>query len=145
MGCLILKNKHNNTVDIVKITHNVCTSNLNQVEGRKNLTAKFEADIVEDSKSDSFMLKSKRGNIDLMEIMLAINLMPNRFEDLKINKIKAFNPIVQDGITASARELKYCFKALRNHAKKIDKGKWKEYMEEDNFENGKIHLCTASE
>ena len=145
MGCILLKNKYTNTFDIIKVSHNICTAKLNQVEGRTNLTAKFESDIVEDSKSDSFMLKAKRGNIDLMEVMLAINLMPNRFEDVSINKIKVINPSVQDGMTASARELKYCFKALRNHAKSIDGGKWKEYMAEDNFENGKIHICSATE
>lgn len=145
MGIILLQNKFTKAVDILKISHNNVSRLLNKEENRKNLTAKFESDIVEDSKSDSYMLKSKLGNIDLMEAMLAINLIPNRFEDLRINKIQVINPKMQEGITASARELKYCFKALRKHASKIKDGKWKEYMEEDNFENGKIHLCSAAE
>ena len=145
MGIVLLKNKFTQSVDVLKISHNIVSKLLNQEEGRKNLTAKFESDIVEDSKSDSYMLKAKYGNIDLMETMLALNLIPNKFENLRINKIQVINPELQEGITASARELKYCFKTLRNHAMKIENGRWREYMEEDNFENNKIHLCSAAE
>lgn len=145
MGIVLLVNKFTEAVDVLKISHNAVSKLLNQEENRKNLTAKFESDINENSKSDSYMLKAKLGNIDLIEAMLAINLIPNRFENLRINKIQVINPEHQEGITASARELKYCFKTLRKHAKNIKDGKWKEYMEEDNFENGNIHLCSAAE
>jgi len=92
MGIVLLVNKFTQAVDVLKISHNAVSKLLNQEENRKNLTAKFESDINENSKSDSYMLKAKLGNIDLMEAMLAINLIPNRFEDLRINKIQVVNP-----------------------------------------------------
>ena len=43
-----------------------------QNPGRKNLTGKYEEDVVENSKSDSRMLKAVQGNIELMEAMLVL-------------------------------------------------------------------------
>ena len=41
-------------------------------KNRKNLTGKYEEDIVENSKSDSRMLKAVQGNVELMEAMLVL-------------------------------------------------------------------------
>jgi hypothetical protein len=57
------------------------------------LIGKFEEDINENSKSDSFMLKAKFGNIDLMETMVALNFIPEEFQNgAIISKIHVINP-----------------------------------------------------
>ena len=41
--------------------------------GRTNLTGRFEEDIIEDSNSNSLMLKGTYGNVELIETLLALN------------------------------------------------------------------------
>ena len=71
---LLLQNKYTGLVTVLKLTNsrNVLYEHKFQNPGRKNLTGKYEEDVVENSKSDSRMLKAVQGNIELMEAMLVL-------------------------------------------------------------------------
>lgn len=73
-GMLLLQNKYTGLVTILKLTNSrdVLYEHKFQNPGRKNLTGKYEEDVVENSKSDSRMLKAVQGNIELMEAMLVL-------------------------------------------------------------------------
>lgn len=113
LGILVFKNKITKNFEFVKVTnrntHLGCF-----IHGRKHLTSKYEPDIIEDNKSDSLMLDSVYGNIELMEAMLAINANPDLFDNGNgaLGQIIVINPAIQRGLTASNKELLYCFNKL---------------------------------
>jgi hypothetical protein len=73
-GIILLQNVHTGLVTVLKLTNSHDITRQHKFDGntRKNLTGKFEEDVVEDSKSDSRMLKAVQGNIELMEAMLVL-------------------------------------------------------------------------
>lgn len=113
LGILVFQNNITNNFEFVKVTnrntHLGCF-----LHGRKHLTSKYEPDIVEDNKSDSLMLDAVYGNIELMETMLAINANPDLFDNGNgsLGQIIVINPAIQRGLTASNKELLYCFNKL---------------------------------
>lgn len=139
-GIIILKNTLTNNFEIVKISSNYLRGQLNNGKSRENLTGKFEEDINEDSKSDSYMLKAKYGNIDLMEAMVALNFIPEEFENgAVISRIHVINPILNQGMEASSKELLYSFDKLTQHIKD------KNIFPQNNFGNGRIKLATYAQ
>ena len=135
-GIVLLKNNITNNIEVIKISGNNLRAQLNNGRTRENLIGKFEEDINENSKSDSFMLKAKFGNIDLMETMIALNFIPEEFQDgAIISKIHVINPRYNQGMEASSKELKYSFNKLTSFIKD------KNIFEENNFENGRIVLA----
>jgi hypothetical protein len=72
-GMLLLQNKHTGLVTVVKLTSSEVDKDVKfEQSGRKNLTAKYEEDVIENSKSDSRMLKAVEGNVELMEAMIVL-------------------------------------------------------------------------
>jgi hypothetical protein len=85
---------------------------------RKNLTGKYEEDVVENSKSDSRMLKAYDGNIELMEAMLVLqNLKLGTNDKMHIQEFKLINPYMQTSLPASNKEIMYSFNKLMTLAK----------------------------
>ena len=119
-GMLLLQNKYTGLVTVVKLTsaHDVTEQHHFEAKGRKNLTGKFEEDVVENSKSDSRMLKAVQGNIELMEAMLVLqNTKFKSDANLNIQEIKLVNPYYQTSLPASNREIMYSYNKLMNLAK----------------------------
>lgn len=140
LGIILLKNNLTNSFEVIKISKNNLRAQLNNGKSRENLLAKFEEDINEDSKSDSYMLKAKFGNIDLMETMIALNLIPEEFENGSIiSRIHVINPIYQQGMEASSKELLYSFRKLTQRIED------KELFQENNFDNGRIKLASYAQ
>lgn len=119
-GMILLQNKHTELVTVVKLTNarDLTYQHKFDKTGRKNLTAKYEEDVVENSKSDSRMLKAAQGNIELMEAMLVLqNTQLDSDANLHIQEIKVINPYIQASLPASNREIMYSFNKLMNLAK----------------------------
>lgn len=139
-GIVLLRNTLTNSFEIVKISNNNLRAQLNNGKTRENLIGKFEEDITEDSKSDSYMLKAKFGNIDLMETMIALNLIPEEFENSGvISRIHVINPVYNQGMEASSKEMLYSFNKLTSFIKD------KSIFEANNFKNGRIKLATYAQ
>lgn len=151
-GMILLFNKVDNLYEVVKISNRNLDYQYNwnkrQVGDevltgkRTNLLGALEADLSEDSKSESLMLKATRGNLELMEAMLVLNTLDFQGESINLGQIHVINPFNRklddsQGTVASNRELKYCWDRL--NAVKPIKGK-------NNFEkNGSIKLLNPVE
>lgn len=119
-GILLLQNKYTGLVTVLKLTNsrNLRYQHKFDSANRKNLTGKFEEDVVENSKSDSRMLKAAQGNVELMEAMLVLqNLQIASDAKMNIQEFKVFNPYTQASLPASNREIMYSFNKLMSLAK----------------------------
>lgn len=118
-GMILLQNTNTNLVTVLKLTS--APNILEEVKinkNRKNLTGKYEEDVVENSKSDSRMLKSVRGNVELMEAMLVLqNIQLESNQHLSIQEFKLIQPYRQESLPASNKEILYSFNKLMNLAK----------------------------
>ena len=119
-GMLLLQNKHTELVTVVKLSSSEVDKDVKfEQSGRKNLTAKYEEDVIENSKSDSRMLKAVEGNVELMEAMIVLqNLKFNSDANLNIQEFKLINPYTQTSLPASNREIMYSYNKLMQLAKK---------------------------
>ena len=119
-GMILLQNKYTGLITVLKLTNsrNLRYQHTFNANGRKNLTGKFEEDVVENSKSDSRMLKALQGNVELMEAMLVLqNLQVATNAKMNIQEFKVFNPYTQTSLPASNREIMYSFNKLMSLAK----------------------------
>ena len=119
-GILLLQNKYTGLVTVLKLTNSQNLTYQLEFEGnnRKNLTAKYEEDVVENSKSDSRMLQARQGNVELMEAMLVLqNLKFDDNTNMNIQEFKLINPYTQSSLPASNREIMYSYNKLMSLAK----------------------------
>lgn len=118
-GILLLQNKYTNLVTVLKLTSSTLTETISfENKNRKNLTGKYEEDVVENSKSNSRMLKAIEGNIELMETMLVLqNIKMGTNEKMNIQEFKLINPYSQTSLPASNKEILYSYNKLMNLAK----------------------------
>lgn len=119
-GMLLLQNVNTGLVTVLKLTNSQDLTYQHKFEGkgRKNLTGKYEEDVVENSKSDSRMLKAVQGNVELMEAMIVLqNTQFASDANLNIQEFKIINPYTQASLPASNREIMYSFSKLMNLAK----------------------------
>ena len=119
-GMLLLQNKYTGLVTVLKLTNSRDLRYQHKFDnkGRQNLTGKYEEDVVENSKSDSRMLKAAQGNVELMEAMLVLqNIQLTTDANLNIQEFKVINPYMQTSLPASNREIIYSFNKLMNLAK----------------------------
>lgn len=119
-GMLLLQNVNTGLVTVLKLTNSQDLTYQHTFEGkgRKNLTGKYEEDVVENSKSDSRMLKALQGNVELMEAMIVLqNTQFASDANLNIQEFKLINPYKQTSLPASNREILYSFNKLMSLAK----------------------------
>ena len=119
-GMILLQNNYTGLITVLKLTNsrNLRYQHKFDSNGRKNLTGKFEEDVVENSKSDSRMLKALQGNVELMEAMLVLqNLQITSDAPMNIQEFKVFNPYTQTSLPASNREIMYSYNKLMSLAK----------------------------
>lgn len=121
-GILLLQNKHTGLVTVLKLTSSNVTDEIRfEHKGRKNLTGKYEEDVVENSKTDSRMLKAVDGNVELMEAMLVLqNLKLGTNDNMNIQEFKLINPYTQTSLPASNREIMYSYNKLMTLAKQAN-------------------------
>lgn len=113
LGCILLRNKFTNQIDVVKISTSMLKRSRELIKGRHGLTGAFESDIISQNKPNSLMMESVNGNIELMEAMLVLNNLPSLFEENAIvGEVSVYNPFREEGISADNRQLLYCFNEL---------------------------------
>ena len=120
-GMILLQNRYTGLVTVLKLTNSMDLTRQHKFDsaGRQNLTGKFEEDVVENSRSDSRMLKALQGNVELMEAMIVLqNFKFNSDANLNIQEFKVLNPYTQSSLPASNREIMYSYNKLMTLAKK---------------------------
>lgn len=149
-GMIAFRNKLNKKqIDFVKISNRTLNylhyyEDNNKVKNNKrsNLTYAFESDVVEDSKSDSLMLKATNGNIELEEALVVINQMKDLFgegfEEAAIGNIEIMSTATGRGLSAKNDELVYCWKKLVEHSALQNDVK-------DNISDGTIKFASESQ
>lgn len=111
-GIILLQNKTSNLVEVVRVSHQFLKEKVDWGDGRTNLVGAHELDIQEDAKSDSYMLKAVNGNIQLMETMHVLNSI-HFSQPISLGKIQLISTIQQNGLSASNKELMYCWNKFR--------------------------------
>lgn len=121
MGILVFKNIKTNQLDFVKLTSTqvlynpfeTTTKNGKRVKNRNHLLSyAFQSDINETSDQNSLMLEGYKGNIEIMEIVQALNNIPGLFDNAIIGNIQVINPYQGNGVSASNEQILYSFKRM---------------------------------
>ena len=137
LGMLLLQNKADGTITVLKLTGSTLDFQHEFIDGHTYLNGQWDADIVEDSKGDSLMLKSVNGNIEAMEAMLALQFLGSNY-DYKIREIKVINPYRQTGLPMTNKELLYSYSNLMKHENVLG-------TDTDKFKEGKLRLLDDAE
>ena len=142
-GMILLYNKELDLMDVVKISGQSLKYIDNSELKDTNLSRAFESDNVEDSKSNTLILKAANGNIELMETMLVLNNLKFN-KPINIGKMQVISPFGNDaqGLSASNNELKYNWNKLIQVSTKNPSDA---DIQEDNFNNGSIKLLSKTE
>ena len=112
-GMILMYNRANNLMEIVKVSSADLQYQHSWGQGRQNIIGAKEADLGENSKSDSLIIKATNGNIELMEAMAVLNNL-NFNADVKVGNISVINPVFGQGAeTNSNKELLYNWRKLR--------------------------------
>ena len=132
LGCILVRNKENNQIDVVKITTSIPDRHLPLIKGRSKLTAMFEDDRTALKKQNSLIADGLTGNIELMEAMLVLNNIPQLFEENAVlGEVSVYNPLLGGkGLSMPNEQLLYCFNELDNF----------ESVGKNNFKNSKIKV-----
>lgn len=138
LGMIFLRNVHNGTVTVLKLTGAKLDRLISYGEGRTNMNGMYSKDIEQDSKGNSLMLKAYVGNIEAMEALLALQYMDFK-QDLKITEVKVINPFMQKSMPVTNKELLYTYKDLLSHQQILEPG------EENKFQTGKYQLLNETE
>lgn len=137
-GIIILQNQITGQLDFLKISS--FAPNVQKHFGGKDrygLSGAFEADLVQQSKSNSKMLQAYQGNVDLIETMLVINNIQSCINKKSIiGNIEVINPYYGRGVSASNEELLYTFNTLVQ----LSDQKYNEHYT-NRFQSGELKLA----
>lgn len=113
-GLILLQNQITGQIDIKRITYKEL-GNIKHLDNKDGtlLSSNFISDSIEKSDSNSLMLESRVGNIELMETMLILNNLQNLFKKGSfLGSVEILSPYHGKGITASNEELIYSLNKL---------------------------------
>lgn len=119
-GIITIVNEHTRVVNFLRISNRWLHYNYRehlegQAKRKLGLTAQFETDAQANSKARSLMAESASGNIEIMEMMAALN-MTNGFDGYKIGSLAVVNPYDNQMVKLSNTEAVYCFSQLNQFA-----------------------------
>lgn len=145
LGIVLLQNKITKNIEVLKLTTQMITRRVDPRNKNKLITQCFASDIV-DKSSTNFLLDAVQGNVELLETMLAINLIPRVFrrENAKVHSIQLVNPYINSGLTASNKQLLYAYKTMLKY-KAMDEGLGSNNLYYAENKGGSIKFCTAAE
>jgi hypothetical protein len=113
LNLLPVLNINTGLIDFIKLSTSPITNKKPFGKNHTTLAGAFKSDLFYSSNSNSLMLQSVYGNIELMEAMIAINKMHGIFgNNTCIGGITVYNPIYGTSVPASNSELLYCFNEL---------------------------------
>lgn len=133
LGCILVRNKESNQIDVIKITTSIPDRRLELIKGRHKLTSQFEDDRAAMKKPNSLMAENLTGNVELMEAMLVLNNISQLFEENAIvGEVAVYNPLFGGkGLSMPNEQLLYCFNELDTFNSVGD----------NKFKSGKIKLA----
>ena len=146
LGIIALQNNKTNQIDIIKLSNsnlyynpfNTELKNGKRIKKKNSLLSyAFQNDIAETSNQKSLMLEGYKGNVELMETILALNNIPQLFEGPSgavIGNIQVMNPFQGNGISATNEELLYTFNKLNQLSP---------LKSTNNIKEGKVKLGTT--
>lgn len=158
LGIIIVRNKYTNMINIIKLSNTTWQdlrqpvllggADLKDIKNntRKLITGNFESDIKQKQRPKSLALDSTYGNIELMQVMNIINMLPNTFNNNNaiLGEIMVVNPRNQQGMTASQKQLLYNYRELQNLRNKKRKENNREEVK-NNFKDGTIKIASNIE
>lgn len=127
---ITLRNKETNQLDFVSVSTNTLHQKLN-INNRKSLLAKFLTDAQAEQQFKRLALVGDMGNLELMQVMLAINYSKG-FENATVGNISVINPYDAEMSQASNEELLMNFNTLARYSP----------IPQNNFDNGTINLAS---
>ena len=151
LGIVLMQDKYSNQIDIIKLSGHRWQS-LDDVvllggasyqdvknNNRRLITGNFESDITQKQRPQSLALESNYGNIELMQTMAVLNMLPNLVSNNNgiIGEITVANLHEKQGMTAANKQLLYNFKELQNLRNVKRKEQNKEQVN-NNFKNIKM-------
>lgn len=145
LGIVLLKNKLTHNIEVIKLTTQKITRQIDSSNKNKLLTQCFASDIVEKS-SKNFLLEAVQGNAELLETLLAVNMIPRVFrrEGAKVHSIQVINPYINSGLTASNKQLLYAFKTLLKY-RNLSEDLGTNNLYYGGHTEGDIKFCTLAE
>lgn len=121
LGIIVLRNKNTKQFDFVGVSTNNLHENIyksskdDKIKGRTTLLGYFETDAQAEQKYKRLVLEGIKGNVELMQIMLAINGSKG-FDSAAIGNIQVINPYDVVMVTASNEQLLMNFNALQKYS-----------------------------
>lgn len=145
LGIVLLKNDFSGNIEVVKLTNSQMSRKVDRYNKNKLITQCFADDIV-DKSGKNYLLDAVQGNVEMIETLLALNLIPRviQREKAKIHSIQVVNPYINSGITATNKQLLYAYKTLLKY-KNLDPAFGKDNLYYAGHTNGVIKFCTLAE
>lgn len=126
LGIILLVNKYTQQVNVVKVSNATWQNlddevllggkNMEDVKNNRNstITGNFESDIIQRQKPENLIMDSTYGNIELMQTMAVLNMLPTIFKNnqLAVGEVMVMDVRKQQGVSASNKQLAYNFKEL---------------------------------
>lgn len=152
LGIIILKNMRTDQIDVIKVS-SVTYQELSEPvklgattrDASKNsmLTGNFESDVQQQQRPKSLILPSNYGNIELMQTMDVLNMLPKLFDNnsAALGEIIVVDLKKDDAMEASNKELLYNYNELCKLRSKHNK----QTYEKNNFDKETIKVLDKIE
>ena len=112
LNIIAIQNRFTKVVDFIKISNKRIYEKI-RLRGQNNLLGTYLTDQQLKSIPKELALDSCQGNIELMEIMAALNTIPSMFDNAIIGNISVINPYFEQKITTNNKQLLYNFNQLQ--------------------------------
>lgn len=141
LGIILVKNIDNKSIDVIKISKRKLKRAINlgsKESPRKTILGTYQSDDIEYANSNSLVMESVEGNIELMETMAAINCLQKLFanDSAYLNEMTVVNPSRQESIQTTNKQLLY------NFSKLCEKGKFQSNYKYSETDKGSIKLLS---
>lgn len=132
LGMILIRDIYTGRTDVIRVSHTYdLDASLSFGNERKTLLGNYMRDTVAKGLQDSLVMDATRGNVELMEVMYAINCMPSLFNNGNgfLGEIQVISPYNEGG-GANNKALMWNFEKL------MKLSSTKEASEQDNFSYG---------
>lgn len=113
MGIILLENKYNNQIDVVKISSSDLEHRVKLGESRHTIFGRYLDDTRANNNNTQIKpLENFQGNIELIQAMAVLNQLSPVLADKIIGNIQVISPDLQSGMTSSNKQLLYNYSTL---------------------------------
>lgn len=154
LGVILVLNKFTRQINVIKVSNatwqtqdsivKLGGTDYLDVKNNKNstITGNFESDIIQRQKPKNLIMESTYGNIELMQTMAILNMLPKLFYENSavIGEVMVMDPRKQQGSSTTSKQLLYNFNELMRLNKKVNKTET-----ENHFQNETIKMLSLTE